>query len=389
MKKLTLILLSIISLFLLCGCQKSQQADKPTVKIGLVAELSGAIPQVGVSAKNAAMLAIDEINAQDTKTIDGKPYKLDLIVKDTETNAEQAAKKTQDLVNEKQLLAIVGPMTSGGAIPAANVAEENKTLLLTPTATDPQTTLDSQGKPKHYVYRVCFTDKYQLAVLGKFARENLKAKTAALLYDSKISLLQSQAELFQKNFTKRGGKVVAQETYSTGDTDFSAQFNKIKALHPDVIFLGSYYAAVPQQIKQARSLGIKSKFLGSDSWVTGDTLPQDCDKNCNGSYFSDYYYPEAKNVLAQKFIIAYKNRYGKEPSSVAAATYDAFGLLNQALQTTQLDREALRNALAKIRTYQGVTGKISYTGLSGDPEKGAVIMQIKDGKFVLVTTVKP
>lgn len=384
MKKMIRFLLPVVSLFLLYGCQKS---DENTIKVGLVAELSGVIPLVGSSAKDAAILARDEINVQGIN-IDGKIYKIDIVIQDSEANAGLAAKKVEKLLSrEDHVLAIVGPLSSGNAIAAARVAEENKTPLLAPWSTDPKTTLDDQGNPKHYVFRTCFTDIYQGLVLGKFAHNNLKAKTAAILYDSTLDVMQGQAELFKKTFVKFGGKIVAEETYSTGNKDFSEQFNKIKMANPDIIFMPSYYSDVPLQVKQARSLGVKAVFLGSDSWAS-DSVLKECGKDCEGSYFADHYSADAKNAQVQKFVDAYKKRYGKMPDAVAALTYDAFELLFRALQTVdKLDRESLRNSLAKIKLYNGVTGKIRYSSHSGDPEKGAVIMQIKDGKFVWVDDI--
>jgi branched-chain amino acid transport system substrate-binding protein len=189
------------------------------------------------------------------------------------------------------------------------------------------------------------------------------------------------AEFFKQTFEASGGTVVAFETYTTGDKDFTAQLTKIKDTNPDVIFLPNYYSEVPLQIQQAHRLGIEVPFLGSDSWGSAELLTL-CGADCEGYYFSTHYAADAATPVATKFIEAYKAKYGNTPDDVAALTYDSFGLLWQALQSAgKVDRQAVRDALAQIPNYEGVTGTMQFQEGSGDPVKSAVILQIKDGAF--------
>jgi len=197
------------------------------------------------------------------------------------------------------------------------------------------------------------------------------------------------AEFFKQTFEENGGTVVAFETYTTGDKDFSAQLTKIKEANPDVVFLPNYYSEVPLQIQQGKRLGINVPFLGSDSWGSNELISL-CGADCEGYYFSTHYAPDAATPVAQKFIKDYTDKYGKVPDDVAALTYDAFGLLWMALKNAgQVDREAVRNALAQIPKYEGVTGTLQFKEGSGDPIKSAVILQIKDGKFVWFANANP
>ncbi len=182
---------------------------------------------------------------------------------------------------------------------------------------------------------------------------------------------------------------MAFETYTTGDKDFSAQLTKIKETGPDVIFLPNYYSEVPLQIQQAHRLGITAPFLGSDSWGSADLIKL-CGQDLEGYYFSTHYAADAATPVATKFIAAYKAKYGSTPDDVAALTYDAFGLLWTALKNAgKVDRQAVRDALAKVPQYEGVTGNMQFQEGSGDPIKSAVILQIKNGKFVWFANANP
>ncbi len=369
------------------GCQKSSDS---TVKVGLIAELTGDIPAVGASCKNAAELAAKEINDAGGITVSGKNYKVELFIQDSAAKPDQAAAAAQKLITQNDVIAIIGPNASSNAIPASEIAETSKTVLITPWSTNPKTTQDSRtGEPKNYVFRACFTDVFEGYILGKFAARNLGVKRAAILFDVASEVLKSQSELFKNSFEKNGGAVVAYETYTTGDKDFSAQLTKIKNASPQIVFLPSYYTDVPLQVQQAHRLGVNVPFLGSDAW-SNEELIKMCGGECEGFYFCNHYSPDTKNPATRKFIETYTAKYGKIPDDVAALTYDAFGLLRQAIVNSgTLDRQAVRDSLAKITEYRGITGEMRFLPGSRDPIKGGVIMQIKNGKFSWFADVNP
>lgn len=361
----------------------------PDIKIGLIAELTGDIPAVGTSCRNGAQMAVDEINEAGGIRIDGKKHGFGLVVEDSGAKADQAAAAAQKLAAQPEILAIIGPNASLGAIPAAKVAEEAKVLLITPWSTAPETTLDAEGKPKKFVVRACFTDALQGGVLAKFAKEYMHAGKAGVLYDATSEAPRGQAEIFKKDFEAQGGSVVAFETYTTGDKDFTAQLGKIKAAGPDIVFLPSYYSDVPPQLQQAHKLGLTVPFLGSDNWSSPEIVKL-AGADAEGAYFCNHYSPGAKNEITGRFVVSYKKRFGQEPDDVAALAYDSFQMLSKAITAAgKLDRLAVRDALSKIGVHEGVTGKISYPAGSGDPVKGAVMMQVKDGKFLWITNIDP
>jgi branched-chain amino acid transport system substrate-binding protein len=386
-RSLILVMLMIVSM-VLAGCVPA--GGTQTIKVGGIGELTGDIPAVGASFKNAAEMAVKEINDAGGLEVGGQKYKVELFIEDNAGKADQSASAAQKLITQQNVVAIIGPNASRYAIPASEIAESSKVVLISPWSTNPKTTLDAKtNDPKKYVFRACFIDPFQGRVVAKFALENLKAKKAAVLYDVASDYNKGIAEFFKQTFEESGGTVVAFETYTTGDKDFSAQLTKIKDAAPDVIFLPNYYSEVPLQIQQAKRLGITAPFLGSDSWGSAELLNL-CGADCEGYYFSTHYAPDIATPIAKKFIDGYKAKYNATPDDVAALTYDAFGLLWTALKDAgKVDRQAVRDALAKVPSYEGVTGNMKFQEGSGDPIKSAVILQIKDGQFVWFANANP
>jgi len=387
MKRLTLWIIMLSLLLSSCG---GGGGNESTIRVGVVAELTGDIPAVGASCRKAAEMAVQEVNAVGGLNIAGKKYTIELFVEDDSGKAEQSVAAVQKLITRQQVVAIIGPNASRNAIPASEIAEGAKTVLISPWSTNPKTTLDAKsGAPKKYVFRAAFIDPFQGRVVARFAMDNLKAKRAAVLYDVASDYNKGIAEFFKETFVASGGEIVAFETYTTGDKDFSAQLTKIKDANPETIFLPNYYSEVPLQIQQAKRLGINVPFVGSDSWGSAELMSL-CAGDCDGYYFTTHYAADNATAVAKGFIEAYKAKYAGTPDDVAALTYDSFGLLWQALKNAgKVDRQAVRDALAKIPDYEGVSGNMRFMEGSGDPIKSAVVLQIKDGKFVWFANANP
>jgi len=381
------IAISVILALGVFGCSRN---DASQIKIGVIAELTGDIPAVGASCKNAAEMAAAEVNDAGGIQVGNKKYKINLIIEDNAGKADQSASSAQKLITQQNVTAIVGPSASLGAVPASTIAESERTVMLTPWSTNPKTTMDARtSRPKRYVFRACYTDVFEGHVLAMFVLKQLKLKRAAALYDVASEAPASQSELFRRSFIENGGIMTAFETYTTGDRDFSAQLTKIKASAPEIIFLPTYYNDVPLVVTQAKRLGITVPFLGSDAWSSPQliALSQGAVEGC---YFANHYAADIATPEAQKFIKAYQARYNALPDDVAALTYDAFGLLWQALKTAgKNDRQAVRDALAGISDFAGVTGNMQFKEGSGDPVKSAVILKIVDGKFTWFANAKP
>jgi branched-chain amino acid transport system substrate-binding protein len=387
-KGLLLFSLMIATSLILSACGGAAEGD--VIQVGGIGELTGDIPAVGASFKNAAEMAVQEINDAGGLDVCGKKYTIEFTLEDNAGKADQSASAAQKLITQNNVVAIIGPNASRYAIPASEIAESSQVVLISPWSTNPKTTLDAKtNEPKKFVFRAAFIDPFQGRVVAKFALDNLGAKNAAVLYDVASDYNKGIAEFFKQTFEESGGSVVAFETYTTGDKDFTAQLTKIKEANPDVIFLPNYYSEVPLQIQQAKRLGITVPFLGSDSWGSSELITL-CGTDCEGYYFSTHYAADNATPVAQNFINAYKAKHGNTPDDVAALTYDSFGLLWTAIKNAcSTDRLAIRDGMAKISDFEGVTGTMKFQEGSGDPVKSAVILQIKDGKFVFYANANP
>lgn len=375
-------------ILLAAGCNRSAPVN--TVRIGLNLELTGDIPTVGTSGKNASQLFFQQLNDAGGVPFPDGPVPAEPILRDNAAKPNQAAEITQQLILRNEVVAIVGPNSSACAIPSGRIAEGLKTVLISPWSTDPRTTIDATaGVPKRYVFRGCMTDLFQARVLAGFALRDLGAKTAAVLYDDQADPAREQAALFRDAFTAGGGQITAFQSYEANDADLLPQLTAVREAAPDVIFLPAYYNEVPPIVRQARALGISSPFLGTDAWTSPD-LARLGGADLDGSYFCKHFSSEASTDEVKRFVAAYESMFGQQPDDVAALTYDACSLLVGALHKAgRNNREALREALAQIRSFPGVTGSISFEPGSGDPIKSASILQIKDGALVWVTNAEP
>jgi branched-chain amino acid transport system substrate-binding protein len=367
------------------------KGELPVINVGLIAELSGPLSAIGASCRNAAEMKVAQIGAKGGIDVGGKHYNLKLVIADSQSTPEGAVAAAKGLVKEDAVVGLIGPNASLEAVPVAEEAEAAKVPMITPWSTAPKTTMDAKtGQPRQWVFRTCFTDAWQGQVLAKFADGYFHAKKAAVLYDPNSEAPKIQAELFKQDFEKGGGKIVAFETFKSGDKDFATVFGKIRKAEPDVVFLSGYYNDVAAQLPQARAAGITVPFLGSDNWGTGEFLKL-AGANAEGSFYSAHYQPDRRNEVTGAFVISYKKSHADTvPDDVAALTYDAFGLLVDALKKAgKADRQAIRDALAGIREYDGVTGKIRFPEGSRDPVKTVVMFKVEGGKPSFVTNVEP
>jgi branched-chain amino acid transport system substrate-binding protein len=369
---------SLFSLLLLSSCDKSD-----CIKIGLSAELTGSVPVVGKSCVNAAKMAVDEINAAGGVAVGDKTVQVKLLVEDNEDKAESAAAVAQKFVSAG-VLAMVGPNASRNAVPAAAIAEGNGLLMISPWATNPKLTDN-----KKHVFRACFTDDFQGIVVTAFIRKKLKVQKAAVLFDVASEYNKGIAEVFKAAFTKDGGQVVAFESYTTGDKDFTAQLSKIRVAGPEVLFLPNYYNEAPLQIQQARRLGMTCPIVGSDSWGSEEILKLGGEA-MNGLYFTTHYAPDMTTEGAKKFIAGYRERFGAKPDDVAALTYDSFRMLFESLKQAASKKPGdVLGKLSTLSRFQGITGNMKFAPGSGSPVKSAVVILIKDGAFTYYDTIDP
>lgn len=376
-KKMVLTLCMTLTLGVLSGCA-AKGADSSEIKIGVVIPLTGEISTYGQSGKNGLELYAEEVNK--AGGVLGKNIKF--VYADDEGKAANSVTAAQKLINNDKVVSIIGPWTSGCAISAGPVINQSKIPMVTGTATNPKVT--DAGE---YVFRSCFQDPFQGTVTSKFAYEDLKAKTAAVLYNNGDDYSSGLEENFKNNFEKLGGKVVSVETYGKGDQDFNAQLTKIKPLNPDVIFLPDYYGTVALIAKQARNLGITSTFVGTDGWDSS-SLSEIGGTAVNGAYFSNHYSPDDTSKEVADFKKAYEEKYKTVPDTMAVLNYDAAKITVEAIKAAgKLDSTAIKEALKKTDTTT-VSGKVSFDE-KRNAVKSAVIVKVEGNKNTFVKRINP
>jgi branched-chain amino acid transport system substrate-binding protein len=363
-----------------------------TIRIGINAPITGDIPKVGEGTKFAAQMWLEDIKAAGGLKVGGQTYQVELVIEDNESKAESAVKANTKMITVDEVLAIVGPQSSKQAVPAGEVANNYKTPMISPWSTNPDTTKD-----RPFVFRACFLDPFQGPVVANFVKEEFGFKKAAVLYDVASDYPKGLAEFFKAAWEKLNGpgSVVAYESFTTKDADFSSQLTKISKSGAEFLFTPQYYNEVALIVQQAHQLGFNKPIVGSDSWGSAETVKL-CGKDCYGLFFSTHYAAAGAKGATKAFIDRYNKKYGYVPDDVAALTWDAMGIVQQAIQDcgklsgdVKKDRQAVRDALSKIKKFDGITGIMNFSQ-GNDPLKCAVVVRISDkGEFEFYKSACP
>lgn len=372
-------LLAFITVIFASGCAHKKTRASNEIVIGEYASMTGTTATYGQSGHKGAMLAIEELNAKGG--VLGK--KIKLMTEDTQSKPEEAASAVNKLINQNDVVAILGEFASSRSLAGAPICQSSKIPMLSPGSTNPEVT-----KKGDYIFRNCFIDSFQGTVLAKFAYNSLKLRKIAILTDVKNDYSVGLTQYFKETFTKLGGQIVAEQSYAEGDTDFKAQLTALKQKKPEGLMFPGYYTEVALAAKQARALGITIPFLGGDSWVS-DQLLEVAGSALEGCYFSDHFSAEDRAEVVQKFVVAYKAKYNEMPNSLAALSYDGIYILARAIEAAKSSEPSkIRDALAHTQNFQGVTGLITIDA-QRNANKSATILQIKDHKVQYLETVKP
>ena len=365
---------------------------KYIIRVGMNAPITGDIPKVGEGTKFVAQMWLADIKTAGGLRVGGKTYQVELVIEDNESKAESAVKVNTKMITEDEVLVIVGPQASKQAVPAGEVANNYETPMLSPWSTNPDTTKD-----RPYVFRGCFLDPFQGPVLANFIKEEFGFTKAAVLYDVASDYPKGLAEYFKKAWEglHGSGSVVAFESFTTKDADFSSQLTKIIQSGAEVLFTPQYYNEVALIVQQAHELGWNKPIVGSDSWGSAETVEL-CRKDCYGLFFSTHYAAAGATGATKTFIDRYKKAYGYVPDDVAALTWDSLRIVQEAIGACgkitgnlKKDRQCVRDALARIKKFDGITGQMTFTD-DGDPIKCAVIVKISDkGEYEFYKSVCP
>ena len=327
----------------------------------------------GVPSLQGARLAVEELNSAGGVTIAGVTHRVVLVERAFEERADAAATAARALVNLDRVDAIIGPQFSVHAIAAASVAEVSGVPMISPMASNPAVTAG-----RTMVFRLAFLDAFQGALLARYAYDTLRIRRVAALHDASSAYGREIVHLFNSAFTRHGGTVVGKETFAPdAGFDFTPQLRRLVARAPDAILLPNYSIHDSAQIRQARAVGFRGRFLGSDSWDLKVLVDID---GVAGSIVITSWDVRSERREALEFIKAFEARYQVPPRTTAAATYDAVWILARAAtRAGTLEGSALATAIGATGVYEGASARLEFRG-TGDPVRGGVIVELLQGR---------
>ena len=379
--------LLLCSTLALLACKKEQgsgMADpnaKGPIVIGEVGSMTGTEATFGTSSARGIELAMNELNA--AGGIKGR--QIQVIALDDEGKPEEAATAATRLIASDHVIALIGEVASTRSLFMAPKAQDAKVPMISPSSTNEKVTLKGD-----YIFRACFIDPFQGFVMSKFATANLHLKKVAILRDVRNDYSVGLAKVFTEEFGKMGGTVVANESFSQGDVDFKAQLTNLRSAGPDAIFIPAYYTDVGLIARQAREIGLTVPILGTDGWDS-EKLYEIGGAALDGAYFSNHYSVDDPSPRIQEYVAKFKKAYGGQtPDSLSAQAYDAFGMLADAMKRAKdLTGPSIRDALASLKDFHGVTGDITMDA-NRNPVKPAVVLKIAPGgKYVFAAKIMP
>lgn len=371
-----------------CGSDSAGGGESgDTVKIGANLELSGAVASYGEGIAEGIELAVDEINKDGG--IDGK--EIEIVKVDNKSDAAEATNAAIKLTENDDVVAIIGSATSGNTVAQAQVANNSETVLLSPSGTSPNVTVNEDGSLNDFVFRTSFIDPFQGTVAANFAANELGVKNVAIYADNASDYAKGLAASFKETFEAAGGKIVAEESYVAKDTDFRSTLTRIKSANPEFIFIPGYYEEVGLIVKQGREMGIDVPLMGADGWDSPKLVELAGGDSLNNTFITNHYSSGDPDETIQSFVTKFGEKYnGSSPDAFNALGYDSVYMLKDAMERAKStsDAKKIKDALAETKDLTLVTGIISVDE-DHNPIKSATVLEYKDGEQVFKTKVNP
>lgn len=390
-KKMTSVLLaSTLAAGFLAGCGGESAgggSKDDVIKIGANLELSGPVASYGQGIAEGIDLAVEEIN--EAGGIDGKDIKI--VKVDNKSDGPEATNAAIKLTENDQVTAIIGSATSGNTVAQAQVANGAETILLSPSGTSPNVTINEDGSLNEFVFRTSFIDPFQGTVAANFAAGDLGVKNVAIFADNASDYAKGLAASFKETFEGAGGKVVAEESYVAKDTDFRSTLTRIKSANPEFIFIPGYYEEVGLIVKQAREMGIDVPLMGADGWDSPKLVELAGADALNNTFITNHYSSGDPDEKIQSFVKKFGEKYdGKSPDAFNALGYDSVYLLKDAMERAgdTSDASKIKDALAETKDLSLVTGIVTVDE-DHNPIKSATVLEYKDGEQVFKSKVNP
>ena len=380
MKKLialTLTCLMLATLFVGCGSKDEGGGDgDDVIKLGWMGSLTGDQAAFGTCESQTVQMLVDDLNANGGLL--GKQVKL--ICYDTKGDAQEAVNVAKRLCAQDKVCAIIGPNASGQCIAIQSVLDQYKISDMSTVATNEKVTVqivDDTPVLKEYNFRVCFIDPVQGRIAASFIADYLGYDKAAILYDVNDDYAQGLKDNFIAVYTEKGGTVVAEEGYTAGDTDFTAQLTKIKEAQPQIIFTPIFYQDFIMIHKQARTLGIDLAMVGGDGCASEVLF--DAADAVDGSYVINHV--SLTDPAGESFRKEYAEKYnGAKMELNGYMAHDAFLLWCAAVEKAGSDDpQAIADAYSQVEV-EGMAGKIKISAEDHNPVGKSGCVERIDGK---------
>ncbi len=399
---IALALVLIVGCFAACGSkttgEKTSESPAPssaaatgdTIKVGIIGCQTGDYAQYGVSVMNGATLYIDQLNANGG--IGGK--KVEIVNYDNKGDSQEAINAFNRAVDEG-ITALIGDVLSGNTMAVVGEAAPLNMPMITASATAEGVTYDKDSDTVYKnVFRTCFIDPFQGEKMAKYSSEKLSAKTAAVIYETGNDYAVGVKDAFIAKCKEIGIDVVDEEGYAKDDVDFKSQLTTIASKNPDVVFCPNYYQADGLIITQARAIGIKATFVGSDGMNGVSKYASAAD--LEGTVYCSGYAPASTDAV-KTFEAAYTAKYGADTLNMFSANaYDAAMVLCNALQIAEDAKltagtdEYKQAVIDAIRDKSGDLECVTSKGYTFDehnnPVKDANIMKLVSGAETFVET---
>lgn len=357
---------------------ESSAASGEVFKIGGIGPVTGAAAVYGLAVKNGAQIAVDEINADGG--ING--YQIDFQFQDDEHDAEKSV-NAYNTLKDWGMQMLMGTVTSAPCVAVADKTMADNMFQITPSGSS----VECAQNPN--VFRVCFSDPDQGAASATYIAENKLADKIAVIYDSSDVYSSGIYERFASEAANHGLDIVAAEAFTAdSNKDFSTQLQKAKDAGADLVFLPIYYTEASLILNQANTMGYAPKFFGCDG-MDGILQVDNFDtKLAEGLMLLTPFAADADDELTQKFVTAYKEKYGETPIQFAADAYDAIYAIKAAAEEAGITPETsasdtcdkMKEAMLKI-TVNGLTGENMTWTEDGEPHKAPKAVKVVDGAY--------
>jgi branched-chain amino acid transport system substrate-binding protein len=355
-----------------------------TLGLGLCAPMSGGAASWGKKSEVGTKFTIERINARGGIVPKGKrkARMLELVeVADDKNDPREGASIAQRFIDNEKILIMIGPLTSTVALAQAPIMNKNGLTQLAIGATAPAYT-----KAGPYSFRLVPTDAFQGRYIAKWANDQGKWKTYAVIYVND-DYGRGLADVFQTGLKEIGvaeDNVVASEAYLPNDTDFSVQLAKIKGLNPDALFIAGHYKEGAMIARQARELAFNAQILGTDG-IGHPEYIKVAGKAAEGTIYSGYFSLEDKRPYVQQWAAEFKKKLGYDPGLVEAIANDCVEIAARAIEISGDNRQDIAIGLSTIGPYHpsmmGALGDNQFDE-NGDMVRDMLMYVVKGGVAV-------